>query len=554
MNKKGIKQFNKCNLALVLLLIIEMLILLLTVNKLVGLIIFALSYFLYQKIKIKLQYKYVYSILYDDLDAKKYYDETMKKSKFALNTSPSITANWFVGNYKYLEEFLTNEMSMAKGNQAELFAFCLKYVYFETNNLEKMREIHDFAKEMDLGIVNDFFIHYVNEEFELCLKECDKIEDWVRNQKNKHVTFEMVRINFMRAVVYYRLGEFDKARELFENITQTAPNMQYADISQNYLKAIETGDNHYISSEVLFVDKCAVTKSIKREKRRPLLVATAWIAVIMALIFILWGFGLNDTEKDPDFTIDKINTMFNVELRNYLDDTFENWSILGDYYFEQESIFVVESTNSLNIVGYVFEFEGDEVTHIDFKVYATDIEFNKLYESTFCYDNSKVKFIISDSYYNLSPETLYVEQIEIDGLTYYFAIVNVRSYEERYAEAFNDTMTYAFGKYTVCGKYYSKDDNIQSDVYVIKTNDGIHIVGFYFKIDELDKTENGCSVYTENAEFDQKYSSKVFGYEGKLSFLITESRDNISEDVFSVNEIVIDGNVYYFAIGDGEIE
>jgi hypothetical protein len=70
----------------------------------------------------------------------------------------------------------------------------------------------------------------------------------------------------------------------------------------------------------------------------------------------------------------------------------------------------------------------------------------------------------------------------------------------------------------------------------------------------LDKTENGCSVYTENAEFDQKYSSKVFGYKGKLSFLITESRDNISEDVFSVNEIVIDGNVYYFAIGDGEIE
>ncbi|MBR2381381.1 MAG: hypothetical protein IKA84_02660 [Clostridia bacterium] len=423
MKKKGIKQFNKITILLLLLLFIFVFLISLLVKKWwIGLLIFGVTYFIYAKINAKLRFKYVESILYQDLDAKRYYEELFLKAKNAPTFIQALAANWFVGNHKQMESILVENIKNFEGNDKSLCLSYSKFLYFETRNKEKLKEAMDRAEEFPKGVTSEFFSHYLNGEYDNCLVDCDKIEEWLKNikNKNKNLSFEMLRPEFMRAVVHYDMGKLYESSEIFYEIIKKAPNMHYAEIASQYLKAIVTGNEQHISTEALFVDRCGVVNSKPQKKRRPWLIALIWILILALVISIVWGFLLKPDENiEPR---DEAQVLYDQRIHQYLNSHFVDYEILYGYRFDGEDVYVIKSNGKYSIVGYVFYLIEDTKPITTFKIYASNIDFDKRYENNLLSTHNKVSFMITEDYYHVSPRAFFIETIELDGKDYFFVI------------------------------------------------------------------------------------------------------------------------------------
>ena len=544
MKKKGIKQYNKINLLILALWLVMILLISILVKKWwLGLLFFAVSYFIYGRINAKLKYKYVESILYQDLDAKRYYDELFFKSKNTPDLIQSIVANWFVGNHRQMESILEENVKNYEGNDKNTLLSYLKFVYFETRNKEKLKEVMNRAEEFPKGVAGEFFSNYLNGKYESCFVECDKIEEWLKNlkNKNKNLPFEMLRVEFMRAVTYYDMGDSQKSREIFEGIIRKAPDIHYADIASQYLKAMETGEEQFVSIDALFVDRCQVVNPKSQKKRRPWRVALIWILIVALVIGIVWGFLLNsDKNNEPR---DEAQVLYDQKIHQYLNSHYSDYDILYGYRLGGEDIYVIKSNGKYSIIGYVFDLIEDNDPITAFTIYAENMDVDKRYEASLWSNNYKISFMITDNYYHVSPESFMTEKIELDGNEYYFAIASVRSNRERYNEAFDEVMTDEFGRYEVLYSYYLGDES----AYIIKANDKLNIVIFGFEIDEWDKTTHWWIV-KEGVDFGTKYSAYSRDYKAELSYMITESNANIPTDIVGVKQITIDGKDYFFVV------
>lgn len=547
MRSRGVKQFNKINIILLLLSFVVVFLLCLYLKTFgVCIVIFGIIYFVYKKITLKLRYKYIDSILCEDLNAKRYYDEIINKSKFPVSTLKYVVANLFVGNHKHIERVLADELRSAKGKYRNAYNNCLKFVYFETNKIEELKAIINDEHNNE-GKTDRFFIHYISNDFNQCLLDCDQIEQTLKIAKNKNKYFhlESVRLNFMRAVVYCKMGEINKSILLFDKIIQQTPNMHYADISSNYIKMMETGDELYISSEALFVDRYAVNNYVLNKKRRIIWNVLYWIIVAAMITLAALGMALNFSSNN-NISESKAQKIYNQEINRYLDDSFTDYAVIEEFYFDVEDVFIVKSEGKYSIVGYVFEIIDNRKPLTKFQVYADNIEFNKRYESYLCSNGASVSFMITELYYRISPEAFFIEEIELDGDKYYFAISNVRSYQDRYDEALDKTMRDKFGDYTILSCYYSAAPNI----YLIESDGKFSIVGFSFEIDGWDKATYNWSMYEDDVAFETIYYVESTNNIKQLSLLITRSSTNIPKDTLFVEKIVANGNEYFFCIGN----
>ena len=542
MKKKGIKQYKKINLLLLIIWFVLVFAISLLVKKWwIGLLIFAAAYFIYAKINTKLRFEYLESILYEDFDAKRYYDELFLKSKNAPTLIQSLVANWYVGNHKQTESILEENINNYEGNDKNTLLSYLSFVYFETRNKEKLKETLDRAGEFSEGRASKFFSYYLKGEYENCFVECDKIEEWLKNpkNKNKNLPFEMLMLKFMRAVVYYDMGELEKASAIFQTIIVEAPNMHYAKISTEYLKAIATGNEQYITTEALFIDRYRVENPQLNKKRPAWFVAVAWVLFVALVIFAVWGFWLNGSNKNIE-SQNEVQIMYNQGIREYLDDCFDDYEVIYDFYFNVEDIFIIKSNGKYSIVGYVFDLDEDNNPITNFEIYVENIEFDKRYERNLCSNSYKTGFMITDTYYHVSPESFFTKKIELDGKEYYFSMASVRSTLERYNEAFDEVMTDEFSTYEVLYSYYLGDES----AYIIKANDKLNIVIFGFEIDEWDN----WWIVKEGVDFGTKYSAYSRDYKSELSYMITESNANIPTDIVGVKQITIDGKDYFFVV------
>lgn len=418
MHKRGIKQYKKEKLIMLFCLIALMVFLILLIEELwIRIVVFVACALLYKFLDNRLIDKNINKILTEDLDAKRFYDEVIVNSENHGDYNQVIVANWFVGNYVFLSNMLEQEYSLAKDKYKSVFLNTLQCVYFETNNFEKLVETHNKAVYAD-AVSYSFFHNYIYSDYSECLADCDSMEQDSTSKNNNGIS--KVRIDFMRAVVCYRMGDHQRAISLFESIVQRAPKCYYAEISSQYLLAIGMGDEQYISKEALFVNRYKVGETVK-PKRRPLLVAIGWVfavAVLIGFVFFAWL----DPAKNPEST----STMNEEEMGYYraldssLDYYFEEHTALYIFGLGLEDLVLVEDENGLNVVGFI---SAPELLPKDaMKVYVRDFwfetEYNVYVES---YDEI-MTFLITESYDSISPSAFFVGEIELYEKMYYFSI------------------------------------------------------------------------------------------------------------------------------------
>ena len=123
------------------------------------------------------------------------------------------------------------------------------YVYFERGEYEKLPSIvKDYEKlkkdnpkiqyVLNNFTVFDKFDAFADDDFEYVVGVCD-IDLKENNPKKQNHKLTRINVSFYRAVSLYKLGQFDQARQGFEDIIEFAPKMYKAQLSKNFIELID---------------------------------------------------------------------------------------------------------------------------------------------------------------------------------------------------------------------------------------------------------------------------------------------------------------------------
>lgn len=125
--------------------------------------------------------------------------------------------------------------------------------YFLAENFDRLSEIisvmsskaHDSKRVLKckskFNQISLFYSNYIDGDFENCKSVCNTILSTINpvKEKPRYITY-----TYLLAVSHYKLGEYDSAKVLFENIIAQYPNNVYGQLSQKYVDAMESGSEY----------------------------------------------------------------------------------------------------------------------------------------------------------------------------------------------------------------------------------------------------------------------------------------------------------------------
>ena len=242
--------------------------------------------------------KHFISILIVEKDGDKF-SAVLKPSKFF---SPSATyralGSYYSGDQAETVSICAKALkSGAVRGREYFFAEKLALSYFELGDDKKLREVLKYfnaytaaSKKVDairkqVGAMK-FFEAYLGGDIRACEKALE--ESAVRDRQQYANIYEPQK-NFLFAVACCRLGEEERAAELFEKVISDAPKTHFARLAKKYIDAREMSvASHLINCSVLPREDYEIYGKKMRaymKMRTPILIlATA----ILVIILILW--------------------------------------------------------------------------------------------------------------------------------------------------------------------------------------------------------------------------------------------------------------------------
>ena len=231
-------------------------------NICIEILVFLIYFFLLNKINYWLSLYNFYSIIYNDLDSELFNDviNCLGKNR-KISELWYVQSFYFIGDYRNMVSLCSESMKSDKRKVFQFtYLFMLAEVYFELGEKEKLKytcekidllasdkttfkqKFFGILKFIFLGINDnktlkmvfakrEFFESYLNDDFEKCIITL--------NKKKRKTNYQKVNKDLSLAIIYYRSGDMTQSKMLFEEISQKAPKMNFAKISQKYLEAIE---------------------------------------------------------------------------------------------------------------------------------------------------------------------------------------------------------------------------------------------------------------------------------------------------------------------------
>lgn len=92
-----------------------------------------------------------------------------------------------------------------------------------------------------------FYRSFRENRFEDCLALCDRYDALLNQTQKASCKLHQTENSYNRALVYYLMGEFEKAGALFQSIKEQAPQLHLSTLSQQYLEKIEANETDLIA-------------------------------------------------------------------------------------------------------------------------------------------------------------------------------------------------------------------------------------------------------------------------------------------------------------------
>ncbi len=263
-----------------------------------SVLIFFVICLLCYRLIIRFSAKKLFSPLYDECDAQKYYDiiYLMPPPLYSLF---KMDAEEYMGNYDKMIAMASAHYDASKKLKDKCIALIyLADAYFwlrDRENLAKTIEKFNRLKKdnpkkckiFTSYKVFDYFQDYLDGEFGRCIATSEEnLKKLDKHPKQRRIS--KTRITFNIAVMCYESGNMERARELFTNIIETTPKLvNFKKLSEKYLSAIETGNSDILAPVILDIDTTLYSQERKAIQKRK-----CWMILWDAIILVLAGFML----------------------------------------------------------------------------------------------------------------------------------------------------------------------------------------------------------------------------------------------------------------------
>ncbi len=199
--------------------------------------------FLGKHLKMKTYINLVSPVISEHFKAKEYDKITQKTYKYLpIHFGDMICSSYMQGNINKIIEL----SKYVPKNDYHMY-YCATVItkmraYLLVDDVENlklcMKELLDFSKKdkasreaFEQIAIYDFFNYYIEKDYDKCLE--------IITNRKVITNFNKLETSFHLALIKYKLGEYDKAKEQFNIVKKLAPNTFYEIVSNKYLDIID---------------------------------------------------------------------------------------------------------------------------------------------------------------------------------------------------------------------------------------------------------------------------------------------------------------------------
>lgn len=230
-------------------------------------------------------------------------------------------------------------------NNKLFYLSLLAQVYFHADDKEKLEAVCHAFDQTRLGCRNPekqrrehpmfgFYRLFLEGDYAGCLEYPDML---LSKLKFSDPAYSFARIEdiYARAFVMYKAGNYSGAKSGFTEVAETAPNMYIGRLSQNYLTAMETGEevNH---PEILPDADFAVYTPAQKKKilwKKRILNTLLILAIVLVLVSAVRGF-ISAPVYGLEFTEDDCAAIFLLSAEELLAEDPEEYGLPEDFFEE----------------------------------------------------------------------------------------------------------------------------------------------------------------------------------------------------------------------------
>ena len=193
--------------------------------------------------------KYIFSILYKEMDAFKFKSVIEDKHFFCTDFLWVLSA-YSLGDYQTTINICTKKlMKNSRVNNKYFYLLLLARSYFELRDIEKLHVVCDKFEYYLLQekkaqqirkqySVMQFFQYFLKKDFDACkLYYESRINNSEKVTKSKNNLLKL-QSSFYYAIACYKTNDIEKAEEIFNKIIEIAPKINFANLSKRYLEEI----------------------------------------------------------------------------------------------------------------------------------------------------------------------------------------------------------------------------------------------------------------------------------------------------------------------------
>jgi len=389
--------------------------------------------------------------IYNHLDAPLYHEIIWQGRIWGRNVLHLLDSEYFIGNYENVISICQRKLNAPKENRLLRYYYYgyLANVYFDTDNTIMLKatlgeyehqlqsEKPKFQKRVKTIFEKmEFYKHYVDGNF----AECHRLND--RPVKYK---VHALRVFYWKARILLAETQIEEAQQTFETVLKNPKNINYTDLSQKALHAIEKNTPYCSEFETLHPNTAF-------EIPTPSTFVKVWgiiryILLGLALALVLMNFLIsihlnmlnsllpNEEQEQEQEQLNSAYIEYLEKIRVLVEQDYDNVKVLEAFNVEKDdetadAMFFCTIDNSLLLCSlYTYEDEDVWFYEIKYELYFSEIEFlthSPVFVSLEC--TTSDYYVHSIFYINESDapaQSVYATELEVDGQVICFAIMNV---------------------------------------------------------------------------------------------------------------------------------
>lgn len=241
------------------------------------------------------------------------------------------------------------------------------------------------------------------------LKNLYEKEDLSNRVKSSICNFE-----YIHAVNFYKLGEIEKAKGIFEKIINEAPLLNLCKLSKEHLIAIENGEEYSKEPIILTPSECSATiKKVKKMQKAKKICSKIGIILSVICLLFLW-LGQFATNRNLENAIQKVHPDGELVDYFYLEKDGEKIETL---------LLIYSSENQLEI-GYAVKYKDTNET--GYIMSAPDFKEGPLYITHGPVSDFDIYFKLCSNKKDIPNDCSQFFKVKIDGKTHYLCITTIK--------------------------------------------------------------------------------------------------------------------------------